>query len=793
MALRKTASPAVKLDSLSDVNDLGKSWRFTDEDTGLTVTRSCVWSPPGCHPVGCGLKLYTDESGRLVKVEGDENHPVTQGRLCVRCIALKDYEYNNSRILHPMKRDRSQRGNADAWEEITWDEALDLIEERYTEITGKYGKESFVNFGGTGREGGVSCMTYTAMVWQTPNACYTQSGYACYFPRLAAGTMSAGLVYPEMDYAGCLPGRYDDPEYHVPEAVVLWGKVPTVSNPDGAFGHAVIDLMKRGSRLIMVDSRVNWLTTRAAYHLQLRPGTDTAIAMAMLDVIIREGLYDKEFVDKWCYGFEQLAERVATMPPERAAEICGVKAEDIIGAARLYANAEAATIQWGLATDQKTNGMQQAQCIIALMAITGNIDRPGGQITTGGAVALDADTEEDDEYMPYMALDDDELRGKMIGLKEYPAYCGMSQNSHADLTLRCMETDDPYPLRIGAFAGNNLLACTSAEPRRWEAAINRSLEFVIGFDCFMTPSIQAVCDIVLPLATVVERDSTVAAAYGSAPLYFGTQNKCVDEGDCRGDLELLYILGKRLNPKRFEEFDSYYDLLQFLRFGKSRTFEELREQVCLQSKNEYYKYEKGLMRPDGAPGFNTPTGRVELYNLGFQQFGDDPLPYYEEPDFSPISTPELLKDYPFVLTTGARTYAFFHSEHRQIPRLRELNPNPLVEINPQTAQKLGIVDGQWCRVYNQFGEAYLKAKLTASVKPDVIHAQHGWWFPEEDGNAPHNYGVYRSNMNNLIPNFHVGKLGFGAPFKCMLCNIEGTNENFDTDMQLIQDKFGELR
>ena len=134
----------------------------------------------------------------------------------------------------------------------------------------------------------------------------------------------------------------------------------------------------------------------------------------------------------------------------------------------MYANAEAATIQWGLATDQKTNGMQQAQCIIALMAITGNIDRPGGQITTGGAVALDADTEEDDEYMPYMALDDDELRGKMIGLKEYPAYCGMSQNSHADLTLRCMETDDPYPLRIGAFAGNNLLACTSAEPKRWD-------------------------------------------------------------------------------------------------------------------------------------------------------------------------------------------------------------------------------------------------------------------------------------------------------------------------------------
>lgn len=146
-----------------------------------------------------------------------------------------------------------------------------------------------------------------------------------------------------------------------------------------------------------------------------------------------------------------------------------------------------------------------------------------------------------------------------------------------------------------------------------------------------------------------------------------------------------------------------------------------------------------------------------------------------------------------MLTTGARPYAFFHSEHRQIPRLRELNPNPLVEINPETAKDLGIVDGQWCRIWNQFGEAYYKASVTVTVKKNVIHAQHGWWFPEEDGSAPHYYGTYRSNINNLIPNDHNGKLGFGAPFKCVLCNIEGTDENFDTDMDLVQEKFGKLR
>jgi hypothetical protein len=115
-----------QVDTLSDVNDLGKPWRYTED--GLTVTRSSVWSPPGCHPVGCGLKLFVDDNGRLVRVEGDENHPVTQGRLCPRCIALKDYVYNPSRIVFPMKRDPEFRGQDDKWERITWDEALDIIE-----------------------------------------------------------------------------------------------------------------------------------------------------------------------------------------------------------------------------------------------------------------------------------------------------------------------------------------------------------------------------------------------------------------------------------------------------------------------------------------------------------------------------------------------------------------------------------------------------------------------------------------------------------------------------------------
>lgn len=363
----KTA-PVVKLDSLSDVNDIGKPWRY--EDDNMTVTRTCPWSPPGCHPVGCGLKLYVDENGKLVHVEGDENHPVTQGRLCPRCITLKDYVYSPARIVKPMKRDRADRGKEDAWVECSWDEAFAIVKENYERICEQYGPESIIGMSGTGREGGTMSL-YPTMVFGTPNYCYMQSGYACYTPRLAAAAYITGTTYSEWDYSGALPGRWDDERYELTEVIVMWGKAPLESNPDGFFGHAVVDAMRRGTRLIQIDPRINWLSARADIHLQLRAGTDTALAMAMLDVIIKEDLYDHDFVEYWCYGFNELAERVATMPAEKAAEICQVPVEKIYAAARMYAKAKPAAIMWGLAVDQKTDGMQNSQCIIALQAITG--------------------------------------------------------------------------------------------------------------------------------------------------------------------------------------------------------------------------------------------------------------------------------------------------------------------------------------------------------------------------------------------------------------------------------------
>ena len=767
--------------------DLGKPWRF--EEDGLTVTRGCAWSPPGCHPTGCGIKTYVNSNGELVRVEGDENHPITNGRLCVRCLTIRDYVYNPDRVLYPMKRAREDRGK-NKWERITWDEAYDTIAEKVKYFKDKYGAESILVMGGTGREGGPMLPAYAHACLGTPNACYTQSGYSCYIPRVAGTTYVMGATYPEMDYAGGLPGRYDDPMFKLPELIVFWGKEPLPSNGDGLFGHAAIDMMRRGSKLMSIDPRVNWVSTRADWHLRLRPGTDAALGMAMLNVIIEEDLYDHDFVDKWCYGFEQLAERVKEMPAEKAAEICDLDANQIREAARVYAAAKPAQIAWGLAIDQKSNGVQAGHCIMALEAITGNIDVPGGQLI--------GDVNDGLELGFGWNNLGPELQSKILGIKEYPAYVGLVLNAQCDMVLDALEAGDDakyYPFKMGVFEDTNFLAGTcAAQPKRWHDAMVKNLEWCFGIDVWMTPTIQATCEIFLPLSSTVEHDTVVYTHYGASPIMAGAVNKSITVGDCKGDCEIFYELGLRCMPINFEKYKDYYDFLADYRLAYKKSFEELREEVVHQKTEMcgYYKYESGRLRPDGMPGFNTPTGRVELYSTMFRQLVEDPLPYYEEPQLSPVSTPEKMEEYPFVLTTGARTYCYFHSEGKQIPYLREINPDPLIEINPEDALKHGIADGQWVEVASPFGKCVLKAKVSQIVKPGVVHAQHGFWFPEKDPEEPSLYEVWRSNINELIPHFMVGKLGFGAPFKCLICSVKPVSENYDTDMMEVWDHFGKL-
>ena len=231
-------------------------------------------------------------------------------------------------------------------------------------------------------------------------------------------------------------------------------------------------------------------------------------------------------------------------------------------------------------------------------------------------------------------------------------------------------------------------------------------------------------------------------------------------------------MGKRLNPDAWP-YETDIDLLnaRLEEGGVPEDFAGLQEMVWDWPEQKYHRHELGLLRPDGQPGFNTPTGRVELYCTTLEAFGNDPLPSYEEPPESPLSTPKRYQEYPIVLTTGHRSFEFFHSEHRNQKTMREYHPLPRVRIHPETAAQYGIQDGQWVWIENQRGRCRQVAWVTEGMKPGCASAEHGWWFPETEGAEPNLYGVFDANINNLTSMMVIGETGYGAPYKGLLCKI----------------------
>jgi anaerobic selenocysteine-containing dehydrogenase len=745
---------------------MDKEWKKVLDD-GTEVIRTSAWSPPGCHPVGCGLRLFVKD-GKLVKVEGDPQHPLTKGRTCIRCLTLPEYTYNKDRIIHPMKRDPAKRGQ-DAWERISWDEALDLATSHIKETQEKYGLEGTMLFFGTGRQAAVHGSFQAGNVLQTPNICYPFSGYSCYGPRIAVTAYVVGAGVPEMDYASGFPDQYDDPRYELPKYVLVWGKNPLISNPDGLWGHCLIELMKRGTELIVVDPRMTWLATRAKHVLRLRPGTDAALALGILNVIINEDLYDHDFVSKWCYGFDELKERVQQYPLDRVEKICDVPADKIREAARAMAQTPV-SMTWGLPVDESNNGVQTGQALLSIQAICGNLDVPGGTVL-GPVAGFGAA----DDQGRFPTVTPEEVTAKRIGRDKYPGFDRALNTVQPDYLLECLEADEPYPIRFAWIQSSNFLSPTcSVQPERWKRAMQK-MDYTMATDTFMNPTIMACADLFLPLSTFAEAKGLVFNHYGMNTTVVSAINKAITTGETKGDVEIGFELAKRLHPTEYpqsvdELVDGYFDGMA----GASRlaNWSELQTVGSALVPTEYRKYEKGMLRPDGKPGFSTPTGRIELYSTTYEFYGEDPLPYYEEPHMSPSSTPQ----FDFILTTGARRYTSFHSEHRQVATLRHIDPDPMLEMNPNDAARLNVEADEWVEIYNDLGHARFKVQITPIIKQGVVHAQHAWWFPEEEGAEPNLFGVWKSNVNSMCPSGDNSVMGFGAPLKCLMCNVRKLDE-----------------
>jgi anaerobic selenocysteine-containing dehydrogenase len=580
-----------------------------------------------------------------------------------------------------------------------------------------------------------------------------------------------------LDASQFLEQRYDDPEWQPPRYIIIWAQNPTAGCHDGFYGHWIVDCMRRGSKLVVVDPRVTWYASRAEVHLQNRPGTDGALALGMLNVIINEGLEDKEFVDKWCYGFDELKERVQEYPPEKVEQITWVKADDIRKAARLFAGNKPSAIQWGEPVDAQPEGSVVSQAITHLWAITGNIDNPGGNVIARPSHGV---TTYPFSSAELIGLYGEELVRKLnekrIGANEYPMIKNFRGWVQPDVLTEQLETGQPYPIKAAWIQTSNIIGGQGADPRK-HYELMKKLDFIVCVDLFQNPTSMALADIFLPAASFAEKESFRS---WWAPLCVTV--KATEVGECKSDWEINFEMAKRLatNPIKY---NSVRELIDDRLKTAHTSFEEMADKGSWMfapkddPSHPYYRYKRGLLRPDGQPGFDTSTGKVELYSKRFEEWGLDPLPYYAEPDESPVSTPELAREYPLILTTGRRSSVFFHSEHRMIPSLRRLDPDPVVEIHPDTASDLGIVHGEWVYIENRRGRVKFKAHVTATAHPQVVSAAHGWWLPETDGTAPNLFCTWEHNINNLTSMGHQAKSGFGGTdYRASLCRIVKIND-----------------
>jgi anaerobic selenocysteine-containing dehydrogenase len=705
------------------------------------------------------------KDGKLEKVEGDPEHPFNQGKICPRCAALPDVINHPQRLQYPMKRDPSKRGNPDAWEKITWDEAYDLWETEFKRLQAEYGTGTVQGFQGTGRN----------IMWENQRLVYSMgsphvvsyiSGISCWMPRMVAHVMVAGN-YTQVDCSQVFEDRWEHEGFKVPEIILVWGNDCSKSSSDGFLGSWIIECVQRGSKLIVADPRLTWFAARADIWLQLRPASDSALTIAFLKTIIDEDLYDHDFVDKWTYGFDELKEALSQYDIDELCERAWVPADKLRAAARMYAAGNNSAIQLGLSLDMQSNGITSVHTLIAAMAICNNLDAPGGNIYTpdpGGVSTFGWGWEHLTEKQ----------QKELIGYYEYPMIGMGMRLDQPDLMLFQAEADEPQPYRAAYMIGTNPLTCMSCSDLSRVYKVMQKLEFIVGMDYIMTPTMQALADLCLPIAMYPEKKSIRSwyANISAITPAVGLERN----GDCKSDQEIIIDIGSRFNYDMFpwDDVDGMYDAMLE---PAPLNYEELTDMRWWYDPSiEYYKYEKGQFRLDGKPGFPTPTGRIELYSTIAESIGAPPLPYYAEPYQSPYASPDVYEKYPVVTITGTRNIQFFHSEHRHIGKLREICPDPTFEINPEYAKSLGIKEGDWCWIENDLGRIRQRAHLTNIIDYRCINLQSGWWFPEMDPHDDPMYGCWDVNPNILIDPGHQGRTGFGADFKALLCKVYRVKE-----------------
>jgi anaerobic selenocysteine-containing dehydrogenase len=653
----------------------------------------------------CGV-LITLEDGKAAQVKGDPESPPNRGDLCKIGRASLEYLYHPDRLKHPVKR-TGERGEG-KWQQVSWDEAFGLTAEALNKVRQESGPEAVVMVHGSAKAPIDTQLVRLANAFGTPNV--VCSDHVCWVPKMLATEFTLGFL-PFAEYM------------HPPSCTVVWGA--NIAASRSCIYRNFSQAVAKGMKAIVIDPLETGIAKAADLWLRVRPGSDLALALGMLHVVINEGLYDRVFVEKWTFGFERLRSHIQAYPPERVAAITWIPEQLIMKAARLYASSKPSHIEWGNSLDHGLNSFQACRAIAILMAITGNIGVPGGEIEGLGSGFRDNDPNARSAQIGIHGRWSGELELRYKLTKEEWKK-NLDYNLLPDFryalpqsVVKAILEEDPYRIRAMFVMASNPLSSWPNTRKTFEAV--KKLDFLAVSDMFMTPT-AAMADIVYPAATQFEYDGVHMNPMGTIAQM---QRKVAQIGQCRSDHEIIDGLAKKLGFGAYfwNSIDDFWDaVLEPAGF----TFEEFKKMnvyVGPGKAKEYKQYEKS--------GFKTPSGKVEIYSQVLEQLGFQPLPTYHEPPELPQSDPELAREYPLLCTTR-KLEGFRHSGGRQIRSLRALHPDPVVILHPDTAANLGIKDGDWVHIENRRGRIRQKVNTSIGVDPRVIVADYAWWFPEKD-------------------------------------------------------------
>jgi anaerobic selenocysteine-containing dehydrogenase len=559
-------------------------------------------------------------------------------------------------------------------------------------------------------------------VFGSPNVVTT--GHVCYIPKAMAQLHTFGrLTVPDYEYAN---------------TIVQWGANPTATNVPHAQG--IYEALRRGAKLIVVDPMRTKLTSRAHIWLRPRPGSDGALALSMLHVIINEKLYDEDFVREWTVGFQRLADLVQGYPPEKGETITWVPADTIRATARLYATNGPACLAEGNGLEQHTNGVQTARAISILRAVTGNLDVPGGDLfpaflPTTKIRLLDRLPQE----VAARRLDGHEL------------FYAVNNMTPAPSAIDAMLTGKPYSIKAVLVMGMNPLVSLANEQRVREAF--HRLEFLAVADLFMTRTAE-LADLVLPTATSFEKTGLTPESLRAD--YVLLQKKIVEVEECWPDWKILFELARKLGYEQDFPWREVEEAIDYQLQPSGLTVERLRSNpagLTYQGEARYRKYE--------TTGFNTPSGKVEIYSDAFARHGYDPLPTYVEPMESPLSQPDLAERYPLIGNGGSKPAWYCQSQFRNIPSLRHFEPEHLLQMHPQDAETRDLHDGDLVRVTSPRGSIRLKLQISDFVAPGVVAIPWGW------GQA-----IPEANVNRLVDDLARDPISGATACRSFLCQVE---------------------